>query len=280
MPTGSAAAARSVEAVLTFNEFGFDGSVVDDACRDRSITRFEDHRVTIHDLRGREDSVSLERNGFAVVRHATRCRDFRDEEQIRTLYYPDMEALVRQLTGARHVRCYGHIVRSRLPDAPPNARTPAGNVHVDNDFETLRQMARALAPEQGREELLRGRQILINLWRPIRTVEKDPLAIVDGSTMRRANMHPVRLLASRALAKAPHGYNLSYDPGQRWYYVSRLQPDEVLAFKQIDTQSDAVQFAGHSAFSDPTSAAGAPERESIEIRAVAYLPWREREEAA
>ncbi len=267
---------RSIEAVLTFNEHGFDDSVVDDANRANSITRFEQHRVTLHDLRGREDSVSLERNGVQVLRHVTRCTNFNDEAEIRALYYPDMEALVRQLTGAAHVTCYGHIVRSKQPDAPANARTPAGNVHVDNDFETLRQMARALAPEAHREECLRGRQILVNLWRPIRTVQKDPLAVVDGSTMRRANLHPVKLLASRAHAKNPHGFNISHDPAQRWYYLSQMRPDEVLAFKQIDTQADAVQWAAHTAFSDPTSPPDAEERQSIEIRAVAYLPWNER----
>jgi hypothetical protein len=53
-----------------------------------------------------------------------------------------------------------------------------------------------------------------------------------------------------------------------------MQPDEMLAFKQIDSQSDAVQWAGHSSFDDPNSAVDAAERQSIEIRAVAYLPWR------
>jgi hypothetical protein len=276
MSTQQIPGGRCVEAVLTFNEHGFDGSVVDDANRANSITRFENHSVIIHDLRGREDNVSLAKNGFQALRHTTRCRNFTDEREVRELYYPDMEALVRQLTGAPHVTCYGHIVRSKLPDAPPNARTPAGNVHVDNDFETLRQMAQALAPAAHREECLRGRQMLINLWRPIRTVQKDPLAVMDGATVRRANLHPVRLLSSRAHAKNPHGFNVSHDPLQRWYYLSQMRPDEVLAFKQIDTQPDAVQWAGHTAFADPTSPPDAEERQSIEIRAVAYLPWIER----
>jgi hypothetical protein len=259
--------------VLAFNEPGFNDSVVDDVNRANSVTRFVDHTVTIHDLRGREDTVSLERNGVQVLRHATRCTNFEDEEQIRALYYPDMEALVRQLTGATHATCYGHIVRMRRADAPANARTPALNVHIDNDFETLRQMAQVLAPEAHREECLRGRMMLINLWRPIQTVHKNPLAIVDGASVRRSNLHPVRLLASRAQAREPRGYNVAHDPLHRWYYVSRLQPDEVLAFKQIDTKSDAVQWAAHSSFEDPSSPADAPERQSIEIRAVAYLPW-------
>jgi len=265
--------AQAVEAILNFNEPDFDDSVVDDVNRANSITRFVSHSVTIHDLRGREQDVSLKKNGLQVLRHETRCRNFEDEQEILDLYYPDMEALVRQLTGARHVSCYGHILRARRPGMPAGTRTPAQNVHVDNDFETLRQMARALAPESGREEHLAGRQILINLWRPIKPVGRDPLAVADGACMRRANLHPVRLLASRAHAKEPRGFNISHDPMQRWYYLSDMQPNEVLAFTQVDTKADAVQWAAHSAFSDPTSLPSAPERESIEIRAVAYLPW-------
>jgi hypothetical protein len=165
----------------------------------------------------------------------------------------------------------------RSPDAPPQARTPALNVHVDNDFETLRQMAQAMAreiePAARREECLAGRQILVNLWRLLRPVRKNPLAVVDGSTVRRANLHPVKLLASRAAARDPHGFNVSHDAGQRWYYLSDMRPDEVLAFKQIDTKADEVQWAAHTSFEDPLSAPDAEERQSIEIRAVAWLPW-------
>lgn len=264
---------RTVKATLTFQDPAFEGTVVDDANRVNSITSFVDHEVTIEDLRGREDAVSLERNGFQVLRHASRCRDFGDEAQVREVYYPEIADLVKRLTGARHVACYGHIVRTRRPDAPPNARLPATNVHVDNDFETLRQMAQALAPQQDREALLHGRIMLINLWRPLATVHKHPLAVVDGTTVRRANLHPARLLASRAAASQPYGLNVSWDPGQRWYYLSAMQPDEVLAFRQIDTKSDAAQWAGHVAFEDPGSPADAPERQSIEIRTVAYVPW-------
>ncbi|MNJ76336.1 hypothetical protein D3C77_735990 [compost metagenome] len=51
-----------------------------------------------------------------------------------------------------------------------------------------------------------------------------------------------------------------------------MQPDEMLLFKLVDSDAEAVQWAGHSAFDDPTSAVDAPARESLEVRTIAFIP--------
>ena len=59
----------------------------------------------------------------------------------------------------------------------------------------------------------------------------------------------------------------------RWYYYSKMKKDEVLLFKQWDsdrTLSGRVCF--HSAFSDPSAPNDVPPRQSIEVRAIAYFP--------
>ncbi len=265
--------APSVDAVINFNDPSFNDSVVDDIDRANSRTRFVAHSVPITDLRGHEQALGLESNAFAVVRSRSACTDFSDEDEVLACYYPEAAELVKRLTGARCVVPYGHLVRSKRPGAPSHARTPALNAHIDNDFATSRQVAERLAPAEFRDGVALGRFMVINVWRPLSAVERNPLAIVDGSTVQRGNLHPVRLLASRAGVSNPCGYNLSYSAEQRWYYLSNMQPDEVLAFKQIDSKPDAVQWAAHTSFDDPTSAPDAQERESIEIRAVAFLPW-------
>ncbi len=264
---------RSVRATLYFNDPEFEGSVVDDANPVNSRTRFEPHDVVIRDLRGAESAMTLERNGFTVVRSPTACRDLTNDEAILSILYPEAVALVKALTGAPHAAAYGHVVRNRRPDAPRNARGPALNAHVDNDFATSRQTAARLAPAEAREACVNGRFILMNLWRPILPVLRNPLAVVDASTVQRRNLHLVKLLSSRSGAQDPHGYNLSYSAEQRWYYLSNMRPDEVLLFKQCDARPDAVQWAAHTSFDDPTTPADAAERQSIEIRTFAYLPW-------
>jgi hypothetical protein len=61
----------------------------------------------------------------------------------------------------------------------------------------------------------------------------------------------------------------------KWFYFSKMAPDEVLLIKQWDSAGELVSngskistFALHSAFRDPTAPTGAPDRESIEVRLV------------
>lgn len=262
-----------VRAVFTFMDPAATGGVVDDADPRHTQLSTCEREVAVSDLRGREDSVSLERHGVVVLRSTTRCPDLRDAQALQAVYYPEIEALLARLTGAHCVKAYGHVVRASRTDGTPGLRTPARMAHVDNDFDTTRQLAARLAPADRREALMQGRFMLINVWRPLRPVRRDPLAVADGSTVRRCDLVPVRLLASRSGVDRPQGLNMIHHPDQRWFYLSDMQPDELLAFRQIDAKSDAVQFAGHTSFDDPTTAPDAPPRESLEIRTVSYLPW-------
>jgi hypothetical protein len=48
-----------------------------------------------------------------------------------------------------------------------------------------------------------------------------------------------------------------------------MEPDEVMVFANFDSRNTLV--VPHSAFYDPTAAADAPPRESIEVRTIAFL---------
>jgi hypothetical protein len=54
-------------------------------------------RLPVHDLRGRFDEFQLDRNGFEVARLESEEKEFGDDERIRTVYYPEIEALVTGL---------------------------------------------------------------------------------------------------------------------------------------------------------------------------------------
>ena len=49
-------------------------------------TKEEAHQVKILDGRAVHDRLSLDREGFVLVRHPTAASDLYDEEQIRTVY--------------------------------------------------------------------------------------------------------------------------------------------------------------------------------------------------
>jgi hypothetical protein len=57
--------------------------------------------VTVHDIRTQEDRYSLDKNGFQVYRHASVEKDFLNEEQIKTLYYPETEQLLKDAYTAQ-----------------------------------------------------------------------------------------------------------------------------------------------------------------------------------
>src|SRR5260370_42006205 len=75
-------------------------------------TREETHQVKILDARAVKDGLSLDRQGFVLLRHPTAAADLYDEAQIARIYYPECEQLVQEATGAQQVVAFDHIVRN------------------------------------------------------------------------------------------------------------------------------------------------------------------------
>ena len=49
----------------------------------------------VHDIRGEEDRYSLDSTGFQVFKHASTEKDFKDDEQIKEKYYPEIEQILK-----------------------------------------------------------------------------------------------------------------------------------------------------------------------------------------
>jgi len=232
----------------------------------------ESHQVPIFNGRTLADSFSLDREGFALVRHPTSVRDFYDDNEVRNVYYPAAEAFIRSALDADRVVIFDHTVRRRVEGAADirgaGPRQPATRVHVD---QTDRSGANRVREHLGAEadELLKGRVQVINLWRPIQGPLRDsPLAMCDGSTVA-----PDDLVASDLIYPNRSGetYSVTYNPDHRWFYFPEMTPDEALLLKCYDSATDGrTRFGPHTAFVDPTTPADAPPRESIELRALVF----------
>jgi hypothetical protein len=70
------------------------------------------HEVFIEDARGRESEFTLDRNGFTLVKAPTAVADFYDPEDIKRVYYPEVERLLRDTLGASRVAVFDHNVRN------------------------------------------------------------------------------------------------------------------------------------------------------------------------
>lgn len=83
----------------------------------------EPHQVPIFDGRAVADSFSLDREGFALVRHPTAVRDFYDDREVRKVYYPAAKAFIRATLRADRVFIFDHTVRRRVRGRYPRRRT-------------------------------------------------------------------------------------------------------------------------------------------------------------
>jgi hypothetical protein len=241
--------------------------------RERSYWPVEEHRMAIEDMRPHREELALERNGFVLIRHQSAVTDFHDADAVRRVYYPEVITLVKGLTGADKVLPFGEILRTDAATTG-DGRLPAYGAHVDYGERTVRDFTEEYL---GREEAaywLQQRCVLINLWRPITPVHRTPLALCDAASVQESDLNDSEIRGGLDRPDRPSlwGFNLSYNPRHRWYYAPLMQPDEVLAFKLFDSDRSRVQWTGHTAFDDPSSAQDAPPRESFEIRTISFFP--------
>ncbi|MFO1159282.1 MAG: CmcJ/NvfI family oxidoreductase [Reyranellaceae bacterium] len=87
------------------------------------------HDIAIADARGRENEFTVDRNGFALVRSPSLVLDFYSDDEVRKVYYPEVEHLLRSTLGASRVFVFDHTVRNA---GRKGAREPARRVHNDH----------------------------------------------------------------------------------------------------------------------------------------------------
>jgi len=237
----------------------------------RSNSAYEAHCMRIHDLRPVAGNATLDEQGFAVLRQRSAVRDFQSEAEIRGTYYPEAEALLKRITGASRIFIFDHTLRRHIPGAEDDrqgVRQPARRVHVDHTERSGPQRVRDLIPDEA-EMLLGGRVQIINLWRPIRGPVLDaPLALCDASSVAPQDLVPSDLVYRDRIGET---YAVTPSPRHRWFYLSRMQPDEAFLIKCYDSKTDGrARFAPHTAFTDPTTPADVPPRESIELRTLVF----------
>lgn len=228
-------------------------------------------RVAIHNGRVLAEQFTLDRNGFRFRRHDTKVADFYDEDEIRRVYYPEMEALVKAESGAARVVVFDHTLRTADDElrSARKIREVVRRVHNDYTEWSAPQRVRDILPDEA-ETLLARRFAIVQVWRPIRhPVETFPLAIADAQSLS-----PNDLVVSerRAANRVGQTYAITYNPAHRWFWFPRQRREEAIVFKVYDSLKDGrARWTAHTAFDDPTSPPDARPRESIEIRTFAFF---------
>jgi hypothetical protein len=226
------------------------------------------HTVPIVD--GRGETLSLDEQGFVLTRHETAVRDFYDEREVKQRYYAEVEALVKQVTGAARVVVFDTTVRSGRVEQPGGAiREPARRVHNDYTDKSGPQRVRDLLPDEA-DRLLQRRFAVINVWRPIvGPLLQAPLALCDARSIDPGDLVVTDLKYPNRTGEIQ---SVTFNPRHRWYYFPRMQRDEAVLIKCYDSARDGrARFTAHGAFDDPTTPPDAPPRESIEARTLAFF---------
>ena len=234
-------------------------------------TRGDRRKVAIEDARDLAAAPTIDREGFALVRHETGTSNLFDPDAVRAQYYPELEALVARETGAERVIAFDHNVRSGEMAARGEnaAQNPVLFAHNDYTRASGPQRVRDLMGEGEAEELLKRRFAVINIWKPIRgPVQESPLAFCDARSIGPDDLIPTDLAYRDRMGEV---YSMAFSERHRWFYYSAMQADEALLLKCYDSDPTLAQFTAHSAFEDPSSPEDAPSRESIEVRTLAFF---------
>lgn len=59
--------------------------------------KFNQTPVDIQDVRGHESEFNLDKQGFQLIEHESVEKDFKDDDQIKTLVYPETETLLKSM---------------------------------------------------------------------------------------------------------------------------------------------------------------------------------------
>jgi len=239
--------------------------------RRRKTGEHELKQMAVQNGRLLADRLSLEEQGFVFVEHKTKVADFFDPAQLESVYYPEVEQLIKRESGASRVVIFDHTLRSgdEAEREEKLIREPVLSAHNDYTEWSGPNRVREILPNEA-EALLARRFAIIQVWRAInQPIQANPLAVADAKSIEPDDL----VVAER---RYPHRvgqtYRLKYSPKHRWFYFPEMRRDEALVFKVYDSEKDGrARFTPHTSFQDPAAPPNAPPRQSIEVRALAFF---------
>lgn len=189
-----------------------------------------------------------------------------------SLMYPHYDFDWKCSTGASKIFIFDHTIRRQPKDKrdgdTPSLRGPVQRVHIDQSYKAGPERVVYHLPEES-DQLLKGRVEIINVWRPIKTVLKDPLGVADANSVPDSDLVPVPLIYPHRVGET---YAVRPNEQHKWYFLYGQRPDEVTLIKCFDSKTDGrARRVPHSAFVNPATEAE-ESRESIEVRALVFHP--------
>lgn len=250
---------------------------------------WDPREVTIHDVRPHLDRFTMDTQGFAFVKLASKvaenpalfesnraARDFNTDQDLAAEYAQEICDYIKEMTGARDVfpRLGGLVMRTSTRASAEKAAwaPPAEFVHLDFAPEAMQGWIDKTLAAKPRDLKPYSRVQLFQAWRCISPGPQDnTLAICDGDTVSSDDKvivdsmtGPPEIPGNRWDSRMCH-----FSDKHRWYYMPDMQPDDLVLFKGYDSDVPDAMNAMHSAFQNPLGQTGVP-RKSIEARILVF----------
>lgn len=263
--------------------------------------RGEPALVTVEDLRGKENSVNLDHDSLQFLQDLGETIprapqvDWESPASVENVFYPAVEAAIRAACPGTHtVSVFRHCIR-HTKAFPVPYNPPAMIAHlVQTGPAAVNRVLRHMGPVDG-PRLLQGRYRIVHFWQPLNgTVYANPVAVASSATVKEED---IRVCVSHLggagglampLGRPPvvpdapgHQFREDfgaprYVEGQRWFYLSGISQDEALLIQIFYSKAllKGSEVKGgravHSAFRDPRTPPGAPDRWSIEASCLVF----------
>ncbi|MGI9522609.1 MAG: CmcJ/NvfI family oxidoreductase [Hyphomicrobiaceae bacterium] len=270
---------QTVEGVLTFIVPQSDKPAFHSAAltggEPKVLFKTEERPVTITDMRPFAGALSIDKEGFELLKVPTDIKDFYDDAVIEDRYFEEIKKILRNRFNANEVVIFDATRRSdggHGAENPDGKRGPARRVHVDYTANSGPQRVVDILGPGPAERLRdkRARIIQINVWRPIRgPVKRAPLALADAASVGKSELVATDQVFPDRVGEI---YHLAYAPTQKWYFAPEMDVDEVLLIKGWDSLGDGrAQYTPHGAFDLADTTSETPPRESIEVRTLVFV---------
>jgi hypothetical protein len=263
--------------------------------------RGEPSLVTVEDLRGKENMVTLDHDSLQILQNLNAKIpkapevDWDSPSSVESVVYPAVQAVMQAtLPGNPTVFAFRHAIRhTKAWPVPYNP--PAMIAHLDQTGPAaVNRVLRHMGPVEG-PRLLQGRYRIVHFWQPLNgAVYASPVAVASSATVKDDDIRtfvshlggvggPDMPLGRRPIVPDAPGHQYRedfgaprYAEGQRWFYYSGISRDEAMLIQIFDSKallkgSDVKGGrAVHSAFRDPRTPPGAPDRWSIEVSCLVF----------
>ena len=225
----------------------------------------------------RDEPISYDVQGFALFPHRTAVTNFRDPEQIREIYRPELEEIVHDVTGASKVVVWKGGAARLAPRSKEfgaaGTTYPSPTIHGDYTENSAPGVITELLGEEEARTWLNKRYAIFSLWRTFSEPPQDvPLCLLDYTTV---DVKAQRQLGDVYYGKGPKRMHLEgsgylYSAAHRWCYFRDMTPSELLVIKTYDSDHTKAWQTPHTSFVDPSAPKDAPARASLDIRAVVF----------